>query len=120
MDGVSRADCGAWGNKVVAKTASYTIPAPEVGRVFTNAGAQGAVTFTLPAPKAGMWFTFVKVVNQNLLIKATGGAKINGGTADKVYKNTAAETGLATCTIFSDGTDWYVAGSAGTWANDNA
>ncbi len=117
-DGFTRADNGSIG-RTRAKTASYTILLNDDRHAYTNAGAAGAVTFTLPAPKDGDLLHFIKVVPaQNLLIQATNGAKINGGTADKIYQNVTSETG--TCTLAAVGTDWFVLAEKGTWANNNA
>jgi hypothetical protein len=119
-DGITRADNGCFGKGPFAKTAAYTVKPLDTGSMFSNKGATASVTITLPAAKAGMWFTFLKVAAQDLLIKASGGAKIAGSTANKVYKNvTAGDAGTATLTIVSDGTDWYVRGLVGTWAIDN-
>jgi len=115
-DGFTRADNGCFGKGPVAKTAAYTILSGQPGTIFSNAGASGEVVFTLPLPKAGMWFAFFKsVAAQNLVVKATSAAKINAGTAGQVYKNITSEVG--TCTLFSDGVDWFVAAEKGTWAN---
>jgi hypothetical protein len=119
-DSIRRAENGSHGKGPIAKTASYAIKATQTGTIFTNSGATGAVTFSLPTAKGGMRFTFIKVAAQNLLIKAAAGNKINGSTAGKVYQNvTGADAGTGTVTIFSDGTDWYVLGSVGTWAVNN-
>jgi hypothetical protein len=120
-DGLYRAENHNLG-LVEDKTASYTIKENDpLGAIWSNRGASGAVTFTLPEPKAGRRETFFKVAAQNLLVQATNGAKINGGTADKIYQNvTGADAGIGTCTIVADGTDWFVLGEKGTWANNNA
>jgi hypothetical protein len=118
-DGYRRADNGSFGKGPVVKTAAYTVKKADSGTIFSNRGASGAVTFTLPAALKGLWFTFLKPTQQNIVITATGGAKINGGTANKKYQNAAAEAG-GQCTLVCDGTDWFVAGEKGTWANDNA
>lgn len=117
-DGIRRADNGAMGKGVAVKTANYTIKAGDAGLLFSNRGAAGAVTFTLPAPARNIWFGFLKATQQNLVVQATGGAKINGGTANKAYNNVAAEVGGMT-RLISDGTDWFVLGEKGTWVNNN-
>jgi hypothetical protein len=120
-DAIRRADCGCFGKGPVAKTAAYTIRAMETGTIFTNKGATASVTFTLPAAKAGMHFTFLKVAAQDVLIKASGGAKIANGTANKIYKNvTSGDALTAMLKIFSDGSDWWIAETVGTWAADNS
>lgn len=114
-DGITRADIGNLGPQII-KATSYTIPEIIKVAIFSNSGAAGAVTFTLPRPVAGRIFTFVKsTVGQNLILQATNGAKINNGTANQKYQNTTSEAGV--CTIFADGTNWFVLGEKGTWAN---
>lgn len=116
-DALRRADDGAWGKTPVAKTADYTVIPDDVGKIFTNAGAAGAVIFTLPTPKPGMWFTFIKaVVGQNLVIQAPASVTINNGTAAQVYKNTTSEMGTATLVGIS-ATQYAVQAEKGTWAN---
>ena len=116
-DGYMRADNGSLG-RTLAKTANYTIRNNEERKLFSNAGAAGAVVFTLPAAKDGKVLTFYKATpGQNLTLQCPAGAKINGGTVAKAFENTTSETG--TVTIFSDGTDWFVMGYRGTWANNN-
>jgi len=108
-DGFYRADNGAKGKAPVAKTASYTILPTQAGTIFTNAGASGSITFTLPSPKKQMWFGFLRAAAQDIVITATGGAKINGGSANGSY--TMNGGGLAGALryheIYSDGTDWF-------------
>jgi len=117
-DGFRRADNGSWGGQVAVKTADYTILENDPSRTFSNRGAAGAINITLPKPLDGRRFSFLKPTQQNIVITATNGAKINGGTANKKWSNVAAEAGGMT-TLIADGTDWFVVGSTGTWANDN-
>lgn len=102
----------------VPKTANYTILAPaDYGKLFTNAGAAGAVTFTLPSPKEGLLIRFVKVVKaQNLAISRSGTAVIRGigGQGNTLTNSTATEHGSVT--LQSDGVDWYIVAKEGTWA----
>ena len=120
-DGITRADNGCFRKGPVVKTAAYTVRPLDTGTMFSNKGATASVTFTLPAAKAGMVFTFLKVAAQDILLKATGGAKIANGTANKVYKNvTAGDALTGHVTIFADEANWWVLGSAGTWAADNS
>jgi hypothetical protein len=116
-DGSYRADTSNRG-QVAVKTASYTVKLSDP-TIFSNKGATGAVLISLPTAKAGAWFTILKATNQTFGFQATGGAKINAGTANKKYSNTASEAGIATCTVISDGTDWFVVSQIGTWAVDN-
>ena len=117
-DGFTRANNGCFGKGPVIKTAAYTISVRETGTVFSNKGDGDALVLTLPAAEAGVWFTFFKHTQQNLSVQAAGGAKINNGTANKKYENVAAEAG-GSCTLVSDGVDWFVAGEKGTWVNNN-
>ena len=42
-----------------AKTDDYTILPSDKNTIFTNAGAEKAITFTLPAPVSGLRYTFI-------------------------------------------------------------
>jgi hypothetical protein len=112
-----RADTSNRG-RVDVKTANYTIKVHPT--IYSNKGAAGTVLVTLPTATEGAWFTLLKAANQTFGFQASGGAKINAGTANKKYSNSASEAGIATCTVMSDGTDWFVVSQIGTWANDNA
>lgn len=101
-DGVDRAEL-AYFKKAVAKTAAYTITYADAGKLFTNRGAGGSVTFTLPAARSGVFFGFGRVAAQNIVLTATGGAKINNGSANSSLTN--ANNGAFLLT--SDGTDWF-------------
>lgn len=117
--GIELASTPSLGNHF-AKTASYTILAGEAdsGKTFSNKGAGGAVIFTLPVAKAGMHFRFAKLAAQNLTVTATGGAKINGGSANGSLANTTGgDSGTAFVHLWSpDGVDWFLHASVGTWA----
>lgn len=109
-DGFYRADDGAKGKPPLAKTASYTILPSQMGTTFTNAGASGTITFTLPAPKKQAWLAFLRSAAQTITLTATGGAKINGGSANgSVSIGVGGITGaLRYMEIWSDGTDWFI------------
>lgn len=108
---------GAWlggvANDQVAKTANYTLVDSDHGKLFTNAGAGGAVIFTLPTAKAGTFFRFLRVAAQDVTVTATGGAKINGGSANgsHLLHGGTFPSALREALVYSDGTDWYVATS---------
>lgn len=93
---------------------TYALGFYDSGDIFTNDGAAGPVVFQLPAAKNGLNFMFDKAVTQNFTIQATGGAKINGSAANGTYANTAAETNKVVY-IVSNGTDWKVISTNGTW-----
>lgn len=119
-DGLTRPDNGSTGN-VRAFTASYQIlDCGDPGDIFTNAGATGSVTFTLPTAKNGRVIRFLKLAQQTFVIKAAANAagataaKINGGAANGTYTNSAAEN-LKFVEVFSDGVDWFLAATNGTW-----
>lgn len=106
----------------VTKTADYTVLESDHGTYFFGSAAGAGVTFTLPAPRAGLVFTFAKAnATTDLFVQCANGEKINFGTADKMYKSVTDGDGVpVTVTVFSDGTDWFVLGQVGTWANDNS
>ena len=103
-DGVQRAEIGFF-KAVAAKTAAYTIVASDFGKLFTNRGATGSVTLTLPAAtkKAGFYFGVMRVAAQNIVLTATGGAKINNGSANGSLTNANNGGFIVAC----DGTDWF-------------
>lgn len=109
--------------RVVAKTASYTIsPAKgdSPGQVFTNAGASGAVTFTLPrATRAmlGTWYDFLGVADQNIIVAAETADTLitkNDAAADSIALQTSGEKigGFirVTCIKNGDSYQWLAAG----------
>lgn len=113
-DGIRRANNGSVG-VVAAKTASYTININEAGKMFTNKGAGGAVTFTLPAPKEGAFFKFAVIAAQNIVVTATGGAKIDGGSANGSINCASTQALAGSAEVFCpDGTNW-IALKTGTW-----
>lgn len=57
---------------IVTKTAAYTVTTADVGAIFTNTGAGGAVTFSLPAATVGQWYEFVVSVAQELRVDPNG------------------------------------------------
>lgn len=56
------------GGAVIPKATSYTVLATENGAQYNTFGASGAVTFTLPTIALGLSYTFVNVVDQNMVI----------------------------------------------------
>ena len=61
--------------EVIALTASVTLTNYDIGKIFTNRGAAGAVTVTLPTPSsdnAGGAMDFATVAGQNLTVQSTG------------------------------------------------
>lgn len=76
----------------IAKTADYTVVAADVGTLFTNTGAAGAVIFTLPALAAGLGpFEFLVTANQNVTVTAPAGKLVtfNNAAATSVAFSTA-------------------------------
>ncbi len=109
------------------KTASYTVTVQNVrdagGRLVVYiTSSSAAVDITLPDAAAvkGCYITMFKPVGSTdaHAFLATGGAKIEGGTANKRWQNATSEMGCST--IWSDGVDWRVVGSDGTWAANNS
>lgn len=104
---------------VEAKTANYTVTEADNGKLFTNAGASGAITFALPAAKAGMNFKFAVRVAQELRIDPNGTETISlpsTGVPSAAGAYIVADAIGETVDIFcpADGT-WAVAGYTGTW-----
>ena len=117
-------------NYVQSITASTTLVASDSGKVFTV--ATDALVITLPACEAGLKFTFVNTgADDNNIItispQATDGifGTINladsvvelGGVANKDLINTKSGSVKGdSCTLVSDGADWYVIAATGIWA----
>jgi hypothetical protein len=104
-------DQGSWRN-VVAKTADYTVTTSDIGTLFTNRGAAGAVNFTLPAtPYKGFRVGFYAVADQNLVVTAgTADTMVtfNDATADSVAFQTSSEIIGGMFEVVGDGTGWLV------------
>jgi len=83
--------------RVVTKTADYTIVDEWAGTLFTNRGAAGAVVFTLPTPaksRLGDWYEFHSVVAQDLTVAGrTAGdvLALNDVTANSLAASTNNE-----------------------------
>ena len=113
---------------IVAKatTTPTSVTAANSGGIYVNEGIAASPAdsiFTLPTAAAGLTYTFVDAnatSADDMWITANTGDTINGGTANKSFKNTGDVIG-ASVTIFAiDATRWIaVPGSIGTWANDN-
>jgi hypothetical protein len=106
-DGLRRADIGnlVSGAGVNNKTAAYTLTAGDGGKTFGTRGASGSITFTLPSnPVPGLMYFFNQAGVQNIVITATGGAKINNGSANGSV--TVATTAPGFFWVVADGTGW--------------
>lgn len=80
-------------DRVVPKTANYTITANDHGTLFTNAGASGAVTFTLPTIAVGLRYEFLVVADQNVTVTSAEGDNViidNDASADSIAFSTAS------------------------------
>lgn len=120
-DGVVRAEASR--RAFAVKGDNYTVLESEQNKIFIASDTGDSVVFTLPAAKKGLRFTFMKgTADTDIWLTATGGAKINFGTANKSYKNVTDGNGVpCVVDIISNGTDWFVADQIGAnWANDNA
>lgn len=107
-------------------SAAYTIPASETGTEYVLNAAAGAAV-TLPAPVAGLEFRFTvgaAFATTNWTVVTNGSANIiNGsvevagavvvaGTEDTISFVATAETIGDTIRLSSDGTNWFLSGSA--------
>lgn len=99
---------------ISAKTASYQIVPADLGTIFTNRGAAGAVTFTLPVVgdiQTGWWCEFFSaVLAQDFIIAAQGSldniSTFNDLTADSLTLSTASERAGGGFRLVWDGTGW--------------
>ena len=85
---------------VVAKTASYSVKASDIGKLFTNRGASGTITFTLPQitangkpALAGWYCEFVTAAAQSIVIATAPADKL------VVHADAAADTLTSAATI---------------------
>ncbi len=100
--------------KIVNKTASYRMVPEDVGTLFTNRGAGGAVTFTLPITTdivSGWWCeVFACVLAQNLVLATYNSlddlTTFNDLTADSITFSTSSEIAGASVRAVWDGTGW--------------
>jgi hypothetical protein len=84
---------GGW-QRVVAKTANYTLVEADNNTLFTNTGATGAVTFTLPTPRLGFRCGFFVAADQNVTVTGTPANSLvvlNNASATNVVVGTAGE-----------------------------
>lgn len=97
---------------MVAKTADYTVLESDCGKLFTNAGASGAVNFTLPTTaKQGLYYDFHAVANQNLVVTAgTADTMVayNDAAVDSVALQTANEIIGGSFRVIGTGSVWLV------------
>lgn len=96
----------------VAKTASYTVVAGDVGTFFTTTGASGAVVFTLPAIAAGLYFWFLNTVDQSMTVTSAAGTDIvtfDNAEATSLAFSTSSEKigGFLFVQANQAGTKWY-------------
>lgn len=99
--------------KVVAKTASYTVTAADMGKTFTTRGATGAITFTLPAASDalnGAEVRFLNVADQNMIVAGADEELVvlNDLTADSIAFQTSSEKIGGGFLALCDGTSWIV------------
>ena len=96
-----------------AKATDYTVTTSDMGVLFTNTGAAGAVNFTLPAIEAGLAFEFQVVADQDLTVTSAAGddmVAFNDAAADSVAFSTAGQKIGGRLLVHANdaGTLWYV------------
>jgi hypothetical protein len=99
--------------RIVAKTAAYTITAEESGTLFTNRGATAAFTFTLPAVTGlpiGTRYEFYGVTNAGYTVASNGSSDNittkNDLAADSITMTTDSLAISASLEVIWDGTRW--------------
>jgi hypothetical protein len=99
--------------KIVAKTAAYTITAEESGTLFTTRGATAAVTFTLPAVTGlpiGTNYSFYGVTNVGFTVASNGSLDNiitkNDLAADSITATTDSLAISASVDVIWDGFKW--------------
>lgn len=126
VDGTVRAATGVF-PLILTKAASYQITRADMENsgghlVIMEVGSSAAVDFSLPSASIhdGHRVTVKKTraSTDAVALLATGGAKIEGGTANRRFQNVTSEFG--TLTVFSNGTDWFIESFRGTWVANNS
>jgi hypothetical protein len=112
LNSSSQIDSMQYTNKFVSKAASYTCKVEESGTIFDTTGASGAITFTLPAvaSSAGVNYTFVNLVDQNMLVTAPSGTMVtdgNAGATTITFSTTSHKIG-ASVMVFCNGAKWFL------------
>lgn len=104
---------------IAAKTAAYSVLAADLGTIFTNRAAGGAVTFTLPATTtiaAGWHCKFFVAADQTVTIASNTAdtmTMFNDLTADSIAFSTSSEKIGGGVEVYWDGTGWLTFVSLG-------
>lgn len=107
---------GSW-QRVVTKTANYTVQESDNNTLFTTRGATAAVEFTLPVTsRRGLRFGFYNAADQNM--KVTAGTPdtlvvFNDIAADSISYETANARIGGFLEVIGDGTGWLVINHSG-------
>lgn len=102
----------AWTRELAVTAATRTVTHAENGMLFTTLGGSGS-NFTLPALEAGLTYSFINLVDQNMVITSAAGNDIffkNDLAASTLTFSTMSEKIGAFVTLRSNaaGTAWYV------------
>ena len=98
--------------EIIAKTADYVMKADDIGKLFTNRGASGAVTLTLPPTNTienGWGVDVFVVADQNLTVETPDADTLvafNDANADSAAFSTASEKVGGGGRFIWDGTGW--------------
>ena len=106
--------------KVLTKTADYTLTAAESGSLVTNRGATADIIITLPAATVGLEFRFavrasykIKVLpNTTQLLESTATPAVASTSGQHIWADAVAETLHLVCIETGK---WAVQNSRGTW-----
>lgn len=82
------------GNRLVAKTADFTMTSADNGRHFTNVGAAGTIVPTLPTAVRGLELMFSASAAQTMTVTASGSDKIasSGSVTGTTYSLTTGKS----------------------------
>jgi outer membrane protein assembly factor BamB len=90
--------------RTLAVAANTTVTAAQNGTIFFQTQA-GATTFTLPAIKAGLRYTFISLVDQNMIVTSAAGDDIiveNDVAADTITFSTSSKKMGAQLTLAAE------------------
>lgn len=104
---------------VTSTLTSVALAVDDTWGVYTNRGAQGAITMTLPAASSGVNYCFYVAAAQALNVDTATGdqiASLTNAAGDKIANSTP---GSSLCLVAEDETNWLPLDTVGTWTDAN-
>lgn len=100
---------------------AITVTKADTGKVFVSEiGSLGKAVYTLPATTAGdtgIQFTFAKIGDGSISIKASGDDVVaDSSVGGEIYNNFSIETYATITLLLVRGNRWIIMGAHGTWS----